>query len=114
MKESTEAMGALVESLDGRALDRLAELLAPRLEGLERSAEDDRWLAASEAARYLGMSLTALHKLSAARAIPFEQDGPGCKLWFRRSELDQWRRGGGPSASGSASTPLPRRREAAS
>ena len=25
--------------------------------------------------------------------IPFHQDGPGCKLWFRRAELDSWRWG---------------------
>jgi hypothetical protein len=42
---------------------------------------------------YLGVSLAALHKHTAARTIPFEQDAPGCKLWFRRDELDAWRRG---------------------
>ena len=28
------------------------------------------------------MSRDALHKLTAAREIPFEQDVPGGKLWF--------------------------------
>jgi hypothetical protein len=54
------------------------------------------------AAAYLGISIHALHKLTAAREIPFEQDGPGCKCWFRRSQLDRWRRG-----EGSASKMLP-------
>ena len=36
----------------------------------------------------------SLYKLTAAREIPFHQDGPGCKLWFLRSELDEWRRVG--------------------
>lgn len=86
---------ALVAELDEAALDVLAERLAPRLAGrLTTSAPlDDGWLDARGAADYLSMTATALHKLTAARAIPFEQDAPGCKLWFKRSELDAWRRG---------------------
>jgi hypothetical protein len=114
MTGSTDAVLALVESLDERVLDRLAQLLAPRLEQYLYSPDGDRWLNARDAATYLGMTVTALHKLTAARAIPFEQDGPDCRLWFRRSELDHWRRGGGSRATRSASTPLPRPREAAS
>ena len=45
------------------------------------------------AGAYLGITVHALHKLTAARAIPFEQDGRGCKCWFKRSELDAWRSG---------------------
>jgi len=70
-----------------------AERLAQRLAG----RQDGRWLTAKEAAAHLGLSVYALHKLTAARAIPFGQDGPGCKLWFRRAELDRWRQGGGSS-----------------
>jgi hypothetical protein len=33
--------------------------------------------------------------LAAERAIPSEQEGPGCKLYFRRSDLDAWRQSGG-------------------
>ena len=104
---------ALVESLDDSALDLLAERLAPRLAERTPPAGGDRWLTAREAAAHVGLSLHALHKLTAARTIPFEQDGPGCKLWFRRSELDRWRTGGGNGAA-SASSALPRRFEAAS
>ena len=57
--------------------------------------EPERWMSSHDAATYLGLSANALHKLTAARAIPFEQDGPGCKLWFRRTDLDRWRQGGG-------------------
>jgi hypothetical protein len=38
-----------------------------------------------------------VRKLAAQRAIPVHQDGPGCKLHFRRDELDEWRRAGGPA-----------------
>jgi hypothetical protein len=39
-----------------------------------------------------------LRKLAAERAIPAEQDGPGCKLFFLRTDLDERRRAGGKAA----------------
>jgi len=77
-------------------LDALADRLAPRVAALlEESGESDEWLDSHRAAEYLGLTKNALHKLTSARdGIPFEQDGPGCKLYFQRSELDRWRRGG--------------------
>jgi len=94
---TAELARAVPASLDDEALDSLAERLAPRLARRLESAvrPEDEWLTAKGAARHLGVSVTALHKLTSARMIPFEQDGPGCKLWFRRAELDAWRRSGG-------------------
>jgi len=40
------------------------------------------------AADYLGMSVSAIHRLTAERAIPFVQNGPGAKCYFKRSDLD--------------------------
>lgn len=93
----TELARAVPASLDDEALESLAERLAPRLaRRLESVARpSDEWLTAKAAARHLGISVTGLHKLTSARMIPCEQDGPGCKLWFRRAELDAWRRSGG-------------------
>jgi excisionase family DNA binding protein len=92
---------AVVATLDDVALDELADRLAPKLAArlTAREQPSDEWLPSSKAAAYLGISTNALHKLTAARAIPFEQDGPGCKMWFKRSALDEWRRTGdvGPS-----------------
>jgi len=86
---------AIVAGLDDDALDTLAERLAPRLEArLGRTpgeASADRWMTTAEAADSLGITANALHKLTAARAIPFSQDGPGCRCYFRRSDLDRWR-----------------------
>ena len=72
----------------------------------------DRWLTAKEAASYLGITTTALHKHTSARTIPFEQDGPGCKLYFRAAELDDWRRGIYPRNDGNGSSTLPKRFQA--
>jgi excisionase family DNA binding protein len=89
----TELASALIAQLDDDALAELATRLAPFLPRLNGS-DEDRWLSTREAARYLGITVNALHKLTAARAIPFEQEAPNAKCWFRRSELDAWRRGG--------------------
>ncbi len=93
---------ALIAGLDDDALDALAERLAPRLEArigrpLGSEVGADRWMTTAEAAGYLGMTANALHKLTAARAIPFSQDGPGCRCYFRRADLDHWRESGARS-----------------
>lgn len=55
------------------------------------AADGDGWLGAAEAATFLGVSVNALHKLTARRALPFAQDVPGGKLYFRRRDLNAWR-----------------------
>jgi excisionase family DNA binding protein len=83
--------GALIAQLDDQALAELATRLAPFLPRAD--TPEDGWLSTRHAAKYLGITPNALHKFTAARAIPFEQDTPGGKCWFLRSELDAWRRG---------------------
>jgi excisionase family DNA binding protein len=113
VSEHRSVASLIVAALDEATLDSLAARLTPRI--AERLGQgDDSWLSTREAASYLGLSVDAPHNLTAARSIPFEQDAPGCKLWFQRSELDRWRRGGGSITKPSASTPLPRTRKAAS
>jgi excisionase family DNA binding protein len=88
----SELARVLLDELDDRALEVLAARLAPfLLDRLRPAAPEDRWLASRDAAEYLGLSLASLHRLTAAGAIPFHQNGPACKLWFRLSELDKWR-----------------------
>lgn len=65
----------------------------------ESATSGSAWLDSRAAAQYLGMTRNALHKLTARRQIPFEQDGPGCKLWFQRTRLDRWRAGGSDSVA---------------
>jgi hypothetical protein len=90
---------ALVDALDDEALDQLAARLAPRLEARLGRQHEDEWFDAKGAAAYLGISLHALHRQTTREArskpgaIPCHQDVAGGKLWFLRSELDEWRRG---------------------
>jgi hypothetical protein len=82
---------AVIADLDAADLAELARLL-----GLAEAAadtDDDRWLNSGDAAAYLGITANALHKLTAARALPFEQEAPGCKCYFRKAALDAYRRG---------------------
>ena len=76
----------------GLAAD-LAAVLRPHLQHQQSVAVG--WMTSREAATHLGLTLPALHRLTAARAVPFEQDSPGGKCWFNRADLDAWRRGGG-------------------
>jgi hypothetical protein len=100
MTRTPELAAALVAALDDPALDALADLLAPKLEGrLKPATADAGWLDTKGAAAYLSLSVNALHKLTAERAIPFEQESPGCKCWFKRAELDEWRRTGSVGSS---------------
>lgn len=91
MSGAPNPLVALVEALDDDTLDALAKRLAPRLRGLAADREPDRYMSTAEAARYLGMSTHALHRLTAARTIPFAQERPGARCYFRRSTLDEWR-----------------------
>jgi excisionase family DNA binding protein len=104
-----------VEPLD-RLLDELADRIAARL---ARQLDGpmpgpDRWLTTREASAHLGVHQDTLRRLASARVIPYEQDGPGCALHFRLSELDRWREEGGsrrtkPRSGASTRLPYPLR-----
>lgn len=78
-----------------RLADAVAERVLARLEGTDGGMDPERWMDTRDAAAYLGTTPNALHKLTSARTVPFEQDGPGAKCWFTRRDLDAWRRDGG-------------------
>ena len=77
--------------------DRIADVVVARL-GATIEPQAAEWLDSRGAAAYLGVHRDTLRRLAAVRGIPSEQDGPGCKLYFLRDDLDAWRRGGGRHA----------------
>jgi excisionase family DNA binding protein len=92
-----EASGTEAWLLDA-LLETLASLVAVAvIEQLGRQSTNDsgEWLDSRSAAEYLGVHRDTLRKLAGERAIPVHQDGRGCKLFFRRSDLDEWRERGG-------------------
>jgi excisionase family DNA binding protein len=96
------AVSPVLEQLLGQLADLVADRVAARLMAPRRVSPND-WLDTRRAAEYLGIGRDSLRRLAAERAIPTEQAGVGCKLYFRRSDLDAWR------CSGSA--PVIRMRE---
>ncbi len=73
----------------GHLADLVAERLAARLTAPTQDGDD--WLDTRAAAAYLGVHRDTIRRLAAERVVPSEQEGPGCKLFFRRSDLDAWR-----------------------
>ena len=94
--ESQHALAAVIAGDEG-GLRRLAELLAPYMP-TPTASSDDRWMDSREAAAYAGTTRQSLHKAMAAREVHFEQDVPGGKAWFRRADIDAWRRGERPAS----------------
>ena len=73
----------LVEAIALRAADIAVERLQVELQAWPE------WMGIVTAARYLDVSVERLRKLQARRQLPFHQKGRGCRVFFRRSELDE-------------------------
>lgn len=86
----------VLDQLLGQLADLVAAKVADRLAAPQTNGADD-WMDTRRAAEYLGIHRDSLRRLAAERTIPSEQAGVGCKLFFRRLDLDAWR----SSASGS-------------
>ncbi len=80
---------AVIDQLLKQLAEYVAEGIAERL--VTPRHERDEWFDTRRAAEYLGIGRDSLRRLAAERVIPTEQAGVGCKLYFRRSDLDEWR-----------------------
>ena len=77
--------------LTDETLQQLVEEVVYRVRAeLEPSEQRQEWLSVDTAARYLDVSAERIRKLTAGRDLPHYQEGPGCRIFFRRSELDAW------------------------
>ena len=65
--------------------ERAAQIV---LERESRTTGWPEWMGVETAARYLDISPERVRKLQARRLIPYHQEGPGCRVFFRRAELD--------------------------
>jgi excisionase family DNA binding protein len=89
-------IGPIDQVIDALA-DRVAERVCSRLAQI--GPEPDNWLDITQAAAHLGLHQDTVRKRAKAGAIPYEQDGVGCRIYFRRSDLDRWRLEGGASTA---------------
>jgi|GEM_PF-5030158 len=88
--EITASRNPVLDQLLGQFAELVAAKVADRLATpLSEAAEE--WLDTRRAAEYLGIHRDRLRRLAAEGAIPAEQTAAGCKLFFRRSDLDGWR-----------------------
>ncbi len=81
--------GQMLELLLGQLAELVADRVADRL--AVPSQQADKWLDSRRAAEYLGIGRDSIRRLAAEGTLPTEQAGVGCKLFFRRSDLDAWR-----------------------
>jgi excisionase family DNA binding protein len=93
MSDQPSPLDAVIQDI----AERVAAAVLSRL-GATQNTETPEWLDSRGAAEYLGVHRDTLRKLAAERTIPSHQDGPGCKLFFKRPDLDEWRRAGGRNA----------------
>jgi excisionase family DNA binding protein len=75
-------------------IDRLREELREEIRAAVRfeveAASWPEWMSVETAARYLDVPAERLRKLKDRREIPFHQEGPGCRVFFARRDLDRW------------------------
>jgi excisionase family DNA binding protein len=88
-----ETVSASMDHLLDAIADRIAERVLARLGPDE--PEPDSWMDLSDAAAYLGLHRDTLRKNAKTGGVPYQQDRAGCRLYFRRSDLDHWREQGG-------------------
>jgi len=68
----------------------VSQRLLPALRAAGEMERWPEWMAVETAARYLDVSPQRLRKQVAQRQIPFHQEDKGCRVLFRRSDLDEW------------------------
>lgn len=72
-------------------IEAIAQRVARLLDEEQAAGAQDRWMTSDDAAAYLKVSLHTLRDLIARQAIPYSQERPGARLYFRASDLDRWR-----------------------
>ena len=80
-------------TIPGEVIEALAAAVSERLLPDFNTTRTDpwpEWMAIDTAARYLDVSPQRLRKQVAQRQIPFHQEDKGCRVLFRRSDLDEW------------------------
>ena len=89
---TAERLPALVAELIRAVASLAADAALAELRSSGESTTWPRWMSVETAAQYLDISVERLRKLVARGRIPFVQEGPGCRVFFDRTELDAWMR----------------------
>ena len=79
--------------IQGEQVTALAALVANLLRAQAQPPGSEswpEWMNIATAASYLDCTPERVRKLVARREIPYHQEAPGCRIFFRREELDTW------------------------
>ena len=87
---SRDTLASLVVTLIEQLRHELRTELLAELHRDQQGATWPEWMSVETAARYLDMPVERIRKLIARRAIPFAQEGSGCRIFFSRHDLDDW------------------------
>jgi excisionase family DNA binding protein len=93
----SQSLPTLTISLDAESVESIAAAVAERCAVLIPEPESDRWVTSREAAGYLAVPYSTLKAWTARGELPAYQDTPGGNYYFKRTELDDWRRSNVPS-----------------
>ena len=77
------------EALVERIAEHAAAMALARLQAGEAANGWPEWMSVETASRYLDVSEERVRKLKDRGELPCYQEGPGCRVFFRRSELDE-------------------------
>lgn len=83
---------SLALTLDPEAIDGLASAVVARVGELLSDSTDDPWLDSHGAAAHLAVPRSTIRAWTARGELPGYQDTPGGNYYFKRSDLDEWRR----------------------
>jgi excisionase family DNA binding protein len=78
---------AIPEDLVEAIAFRAAEIVVAKMQAEAKSWPE--WMSITTAAAYLDVSVERVRKLQARRQLPFHQEAAGCRVFFRRTELDE-------------------------
>lgn len=79
--------------IQGEQVSALAAFVASLVRAHAQPPGSDswpEWMNVDTAAGYLDCTPERIRKLVARREIPYHQEAPGCRIFFRREELDTW------------------------
>jgi len=68
----------------------LVPLVREAVEQALAARDSERPFDSKAAAEYLGVSRRRVHDLVNEGRLPRRSDGPGCKLWFLKADLDAY------------------------
>lgn len=89
---NTLAAAGLVLELPPEALEVIVEAVTDRVTAALPPAEEGwpEWMSVPTAARYLDRSAGSVRKLYERGRVPSYSEGSGCRVFLRRSDLDEF------------------------